>query len=76
VSLDTYDGLTTLDVPTLVMTGSDDQLVPTANSSVIHEAIANSTYVEIEKTGHIFFAERPDASSAALLEFLAKHPMR
>ena len=74
-SLDTYEGLTTLDVPTLVMTGSHDQLVPTANSSVIHEAIPDSTYIEIEKTGHIFFAERPDASSAALLEFLAKHPM-
>ncbi len=74
-SLDTYDRLTALNVPTLVMTGSDDQLVPTANSAVIHEAISGSAYVEIEKTGHIFFAERPDASSGALLDFLAKHPM-
>lgn len=70
---DTYERLVKLDVPTLVMTGSDDQLVPKGNSRIIHEAIANSKYVEIEKTGHIFFAERPDASSAALLDFLEKH---
>lgn len=74
-SLDTYDRLVNLDLPTLVMTGSDDRLVPKQNSQIIHEAIADSAYVEIEKTGHIFFAERPEASSGALLDFLAKHPV-
>ncbi len=57
------------------MTGSHDLLVPKQNFEILHEAIANSEYIEIEETGHIFFAERPEASSRALLDFLAKHPV-
>jgi 3-oxoadipate enol-lactonase len=74
-SLDTYDGLKTLAVPTLIMTGSHDLLVPKQNSQILHEAIPNSELVEIQETGHIFFVEQPEASSRALLDFLAKHPM-
>lgn len=74
-SLDSYKGLRSLDVPTLVMTGSDDLLVPKENSQIIHDAIANSELVEIDETGHIFFVERPEASCAALLGFLAKYPI-
>lgn len=74
-SLDSYEGLRSLDVPTLVMTGSDDLLVPKENSQIIHDAIANSELVEIDETGHIFFVERPEASCAALLGFLAKYPI-
>lgn len=73
--LDTYDRLTGVAAPTLIVTGSHDQLVPKENSKIIHQAIAGSEYVEIENTGHVFFAERPDASSRALLDFLAKHSM-
>lgn len=61
--------------PTLSMTGSHDLLVPKQNSEILHEAIAHSELVEIAETGHIFFAERPEASSRALLDFLAKHPI-
>ncbi len=75
MTLDSYEGLKTLDVPTLVMTGSDDVLVPKENSQIIHEAIPNSELVEIDETGHIFFVERPEASVDALLDFLAKHPI-
>jgi pimeloyl-ACP methyl ester carboxylesterase len=74
-ALDTYDGLKTLDVPTLVMTGSDDLLVPKENSQIIHQAIPNSELVEIDESGHIFFVERPEASSDALLDFIGKHPI-
>ncbi len=74
-SLDSYEGLEKLDVPTLVMTGSHDLLVPKENSEIIHDAVANSELVEIDETGHIFFVERPEASCAALLGFLEKHPM-
>jgi len=74
-SLDTYEGLKSLAVPTLIMTGSHDLLVPKQNSEILHEAIAHSELVEIAETGHIFFAERPEASSRALLDFLAKHPI-
>jgi pimeloyl-ACP methyl ester carboxylesterase len=73
-TLNTYGGLTTLEVPTLVMTGSDDLLVPKENSHIIHEAIPNSELIEIDQSGHIFFVERPEASCEALLGFLSKHP--
>ncbi len=74
-TLDTYEALRSLTVPTLIVTGSDDVLVPKENSAILHEAIANSELVEIDQAGHIFFAERPDAACQALLEFLPKHPI-
>lgn len=74
-TLDTYDGLTRLAVPTLVMTGSDDRLVPKENSSVLREAIPGAELVEIPQSGHIFFAEQPQASVSALVDFLERHPL-
>lgn len=74
-SFDTYNRLKRLRVPTLIMTGSDDVLVPKGNSAILHDAIAGSLLVEIPSSGHIFFAEQPEASNRVLLDFLAEHPI-
>jgi len=72
---DVYDRLPDLDVATLVLTGSHDQLVPKENSSLIAKQIPDARLVEIAEAGHIFFAEQPAATNAALLEFVAQHPV-
>ena len=70
-----YDRLPGLDVATLVLTGSHDQLVPKENSGVIANQIPGATLVEIADAGHIFFAEQPEATNAALLDFVAQRPV-
>jgi pimeloyl-ACP methyl ester carboxylesterase len=70
---DVYDRLPDLDVTTLVLTGSHDQLVPKQNSSLIASQIPGATLVEIAEAGHIFFAEQPQATNAALLDFVSQH---
>lgn len=70
-----YDRLADLDVPTLVLTGSHDQLVPKQNSSLIANQIPNARLVEIEEAGHIFFVEQPEMSNAALLDFVTQYPI-
>jgi len=75
VEYDVYDRLPDLDVATLVLTGSHDQLVPKENSSLIVKQIAGARLVEIAEAGHIFVAEQPTATNAVLLEFVAQHPV-
>jgi pimeloyl-ACP methyl ester carboxylesterase len=69
-SFGSYDRLESLDVPTLVMAGTDDVLIPTENSRLLAGRIRGSKLVLIEDAGHIFFVEQPDAASAALLGFI------
>ena len=67
---DAYDRLEGLDVPTLVMAGSHDILIPTENARLLAKRIRRSTLVLIEDAGHVFMVEQPDAASAALLHFI------
>jgi pimeloyl-ACP methyl ester carboxylesterase len=41
-----------LEVPTLILKGSDDRLVPTTNSDILHNLIPTSQLVEIADGGH------------------------
>ncbi len=72
---DVHDRLPELDCPTLVMTGSHDRLVPGENSRILANRIPDAEFVEIPDAGHIFFAEQPDATNAALLDFVTRHPI-
>ncbi|MBF9067497.1 alpha/beta fold hydrolase [Streptacidiphilus fuscans] len=56
-------------VPTLVVGCRHDQLVPVEHSRELHEAIADSTYLEIE-SGHLVPAEAPDELVHAIRTFL------
>jgi pimeloyl-ACP methyl ester carboxylesterase len=70
---DVSDLLAHLRVPTLVMTGDADLLVPPENSRLIAERIPGAELVEIADAGHCFFQEKPAATNAALLDFLRRH---
>jgi pimeloyl-ACP methyl ester carboxylesterase len=56
--------------PTLLVTGTEDNVVDPRNSDVLAERIADAELERIEGTGHLFFWEQPDAFVRILREFL------
>jgi 3-oxoadipate enol-lactonase len=69
---DTFDRLSRIRVPTLVLTGTADKLVPPANSEVLARAIPGARLVMLEGAGHVFPLEREEETVRLLREhFLA-----
>ena len=66
----TVEALAALRMPTLVITGDHDRLVPPAHAQQFHDAIAGSQLVTFENVGHIPQEERPAESAMAVHEFL------
>jgi pimeloyl-ACP methyl ester carboxylesterase len=60
-------------VPTLVMCGTADPLVPLARGRAVHEAIPGSEFLALEGVGHSPITERPTAVAEAVQRFLAVH---
>ena len=69
---DSTTTLATIDVPTLVLVGEDDQLTPVSESKTIHEGIAASRLEIIAGAGHLSSIERPAAFNHVLSEFLGR----
>jgi 3-oxoadipate enol-lactonase len=68
--LDSTDLLARIDVSTLVIVGSEDKLTPVAEAEVIHQGIAHSRLVVIERSGHLSNMETPAEFNRVLIEFL------
>jgi pimeloyl-ACP methyl ester carboxylesterase len=69
---DTYERLPRIKVPTLVITGDSDRLIPPENSKIIVSRIPGAELVILPNAGH-GFTESPDAVKA-MLDFLKRHP--
>ncbi len=63
--------LTKLSNPTLVIIGTDDVAVPTANSLVIAEKIPGAWLVQIKDAGHAIPSQYPDKINRMLQTFLS-----
>jgi 3-oxoadipate enol-lactonase len=62
---DTRAALPHLRLPTLVVCGSADPVVPVAHARAVHEAIAGSRFVVVEGAGHVPVTEkRPEVAAA------------
>jgi pimeloyl-ACP methyl ester carboxylesterase len=59
-------------VPTLVITGDSDHMIPASFSKHIADRIPGARYVEIPECGHIPFLERPDEVSRIIAQFVAE----
>jgi len=70
---DTYQRLPEIKVPTLVIAGDADKLVPVENSRLIASRIPNAELVILEKMGHGFNIEAADTVNDAVLRFLRQH---
>jgi pimeloyl-ACP methyl ester carboxylesterase len=69
---DTGARLGAIRVPTLVLTGSGDRLVPPANSRLIAERIPGAELKELPG-GHMFMIEYPSEFNSAVIEFIKAH---
>jgi 3-oxoadipate enol-lactonase len=59
-------------VPTLVVTGDEDELIPVDESRAIATAVKGASLVVIPRAGHLSNLEQPDAFNNALNAFLTK----
>ena len=64
--------LPTIDVPTLLLSGSEDTWSPVSQHETMRRRIPHATLFEVHGAGHMAPFERPDAVSLALREWLAK----
>ena len=63
------DRLYRVTVPTLVLWGASDRLIPVAHGNAYHEGIDGSKFVLMEKCGHAPPLEKPEETVKILREF-------
>lgn len=66
----THPRLSKINIPTFVLHGKNDRLIPAANARILAAAIPCAELFELENSGHIFTTDQPERSVAAILEFL------
>jgi pimeloyl-ACP methyl ester carboxylesterase len=74
MSHDTWDGLPSIAVPTLVVHGDADLLVPTANGPLLAGRIPGARLVMVPGAGHMLQADGGDLVRDSVLDFLARVP--
>jgi len=70
VDLSTVDRLGEIKVPSLILSGQRDVLVPVQAARLLHERIAGSTLIEYPNVNHIPMEEIPERSAADVRAFL------
>ncbi len=70
-----YNRLSQITAPTLVIHGESDKLVPPENGKVIAEMIPGAKLVLLPKASHIFVTDQTEASIESVLSFLKTHSL-
>jgi pimeloyl-ACP methyl ester carboxylesterase len=63
--------LNTIKVPTLILWGREDRIIPLKVGELLHQLIPNSSLEIIEQCGHIPQEEKPDETIALISKFLS-----
>jgi pimeloyl-ACP methyl ester carboxylesterase len=72
IAHDTYERLPELaSLPTLVIHGTVDRMLPVQNGHLIASRIAGSRLEILDGIGHMFFCERPERSAELVREHAA-----
>jgi pimeloyl-ACP methyl ester carboxylesterase len=74
VGYDTRERLTEIEIPTLIVWGLNDHIVPVEAALRYHRLIPHSRLEIFERTGHVPQLERPGRFNALLDEFLEGEP--
>lgn len=72
-AFDVADRLDELDVPTLVLHGTDDRVLPVENAELLADGVDNATVDRIDGGSHLFFIEERDTVNPRIREFLGEH---
>ncbi|MCL4871154.1 MAG: alpha/beta fold hydrolase [Anaerolineae bacterium] len=67
---DSTPTLTEIEIPTLIIHGAEDQIIPQAESEAMHQGIAGSQLVIIPAAGHLMNLEQPELFNEAVTNFL------
>jgi 3-oxoadipate enol-lactonase len=67
---ESYGRLNSLKVPTLVLHGETDQLVPAQNADILAREIPLAKLVKIAGAGHILLTDKHQEATGAILSFL------
>ena len=70
---DTYERLPDIKVPTLVIAGDADRIIPVENSRILASRIPNAEVVILEGMGHGFNMEVAGEADKMIIDFLKKH---
>jgi 3-oxoadipate enol-lactonase len=62
--------LVDIKLPTLIVAGSEDALVPSAQAEIMHSEIQDSSLVVIEQCGHLINLEQPKVLDQVVSNFL------
>lgn len=73
---DRREFLKKIEVPTLIITGDQDPIMPLPTSEEMHRSIAGSEMKVLNDAAHLSNIDRPDEFNAALRDFLRKLPAR
>jgi pimeloyl-ACP methyl ester carboxylesterase len=68
---DSTRSLAAIAVPTLVVAGAEDAIIPAAEQRAMADAIPGARWAEIPGAGHVAPFERPGAFNLAVAELLA-----
>jgi pimeloyl-ACP methyl ester carboxylesterase len=69
---DTYERLPRITVPTLVLTGKEDGLVPPENSVTLAQRIPNADLVILSNASHLFNVELPETTAEVVKGFIRR----
>jgi pimeloyl-ACP methyl ester carboxylesterase len=67
---DSTGGLVRITMPTLVISGEEDVVIPVRDAEALHRALPRSQFVVLPRAGHLANLESPDDFSEALQNFL------
>lgn len=67
---DVRDRLGGILVPTLVLCGALDRMVPLRHSEALHASLPRSNFVAVDEAGHMVMLERPRSVNEAIKRFL------
>jgi pimeloyl-ACP methyl ester carboxylesterase len=66
---DTSDRLHRISMPTLVVHGVEDRMIPVENGRALAEGIPGARYLELAQTGHLYPTEAPEVDER-IVEFM------
>ena len=72
MGFDTFGQLPHIQVPTLVIAGTEDSILPAENSRILASRIPNAELLQFEGVGHGYVWEAADKANRAVLDFLRR----
>ena len=74
--LDHSPTLPTINVPVLVIAGSEDQITPSAEMQIMAKQLKTASFVEIARSGHLSPLENPQQFNVSVANWLTEQRLR